>query len=294
MKLSDLSQRQIDRARVIFNAALPFGTDAVAAALMTAAAESSFWLYANDGTTKRTDVSTRAREVARESLAFEYDRVAPNQPPDTPAGTWDTTADSVGHFQQRPMYGYGTVADLMDPAESTRIFLRGSKGGKTRYFLASPTSLSLPQRCQWTQGSEYPTGENYEPMAVVVGQLINLFGKDWVDMATKDEVKAAFQEATAGIAADASEARRLAGIAAGYKPKDGTPERTVGEQVMLTRIRADESDYEFYFQDVVRDINTRSGATRDVVGDLVESVAALTAKVDALTAAVAKLSPGKA
>lgn len=199
MKLSDLSPKQIDRARAIFDAAAPFGAEAVAAALMTAAAESSFWLFANDGTTKRADVPARAREVARESLNFEHDRVAPQLPASTPAGTWDTTADSVGHFQQRPMYGYGTVSDLMDPAESTRIFLRGSRGGRTRCFLDSPRTLTLPQRCQWTQGSEFPTGENYEPMATVVAQLISLFvrGRDWLDMATKEEVKAAFAEALA-------------------------------------------------------------------------------------------------
>lgn len=201
MRLSDLGPKQIDRARAIFDAAAPFGAEAVAGALMTAAAESSYWLFANDGSTRRADVPARAREVARESLAFEHDRVAPQLPAGTPAGTWDTTADSVGHFQQRPMYGYGTVAELMDPAESTRIFLRGSRGDRTRCFLDAPKTLSLPQRCQWTQGSEYPTGENYEPMAVVVGQLMNLFtrGKDWLDMATKEEVKAAFAEALEGF-----------------------------------------------------------------------------------------------
>lgn len=233
MKLADLTAKQITRARAIFDAATPFGADAVAAALMTAAAESSFWLYANDGTTKRTDVPARAREVARESLAYEYDRVAPNQPPETPAGTWDTTADSVGHFQQRPMYGYGTVADLMDPAESTRIFLRGSKGGRTRYFLASPATLTLPQRCQWTQGSEYPTGENYEPMATVVGQLINLFGKDWLAMATKDEVREAFQDATESIDENAGEARRQGAVLLGARPPvAGVGEKSIGDQVL--------------------------------------------------------------
>src|SRR5690348_8817111 len=99
MKLSDLAPKQIARAEVIYRAALPFGSVAAKAALMTAAAESSFWLYANDGSTKRADVPQRARDVARESLSYEYDRVAPKLPASTPAGTWDTTADSVGHFQ---------------------------------------------------------------------------------------------------------------------------------------------------------------------------------------------------
>ena len=78
------------------------------------------------------------------------------------------------------MYGYGTVAELMNPTESTLIFLRGSKGGKTRYFLQSPKGLSLAQRCQWTQGSEFPTGENYAPMEQVADELIARFTPaDW-------------------------------------------------------------------------------------------------------------------
>jgi hypothetical protein len=74
------------------------------------------------------------------------------------------------------MFGYGTVADLMDPAESTRIFIRGSQGGRTKRFLDSPAGLTLAQRCQWTQGSEFPTGENYAPMEQVADELIARFG----------------------------------------------------------------------------------------------------------------------
>ncbi len=176
MRLSDLSARQIARAEVIYRAALPWGADAAKAALMTAAAESSFLLYANDGSTRRSDVSQYWRDIARQSLAYEHDAVAPAQPAGTPPGTWDTTADSVGHFQQRPMYDYGSVAELMDPAESTRIFIRGSHGGRTRRFLDSPKEMTLAQRCQWTQGSEFPTGENYAPMEQVADDLIVRFG----------------------------------------------------------------------------------------------------------------------
>lgn len=177
MKLSELSARQIARAEVIYRAALPFGRDAVKAALMTAAAESSFLLYANDGSTKRTDVPQKWRDLAATSLQFEHDAVAPKAQ-GKPAGTWDTTADSVGHFQQRPMYDYGSIAELMDPAESTRIFIRGSHGGagRTRRFLDSPKDMDLARRCQWTQGSEFPTGENYRPMEQVADQLIERFG----------------------------------------------------------------------------------------------------------------------
>jgi len=178
MNITDLSAKQIARAQAIYDAAKPFGADATKAALMTAADESSYLLYANDGTTKRSDVSQYWRDVARQSMNYEHDAVAPAKPPSTPEGTWDTTADSVGHFQQRPMYDYGTVAELMDPAESTRIFIRGSHGGAghTRYFLQSPTDMTLAQRCQWTQGSEFPDGSNYAPMEAVADQLIQRFG----------------------------------------------------------------------------------------------------------------------
>ena len=48
--------------------------------------------------------------------------------------------------------------------------------GKTRYFLQSPVNLSLAQRVQWTQGSEYPTGENYAPFEKVAADLVVRFG----------------------------------------------------------------------------------------------------------------------
>lgn len=178
MKLSDLSARQIARAEVIYRTAVLWGSDAALAALMTAAAESSFLLYANDGSTRRSDVSQYWRDIARGSLAFEHDAVAPALPASTRPGAWDTTADSLGHFQQRPMFDYGSVAELMNPAESTRIFIRGSHGGagRTRKFLDAPADLTLAQRCQWTQGSEFPTGENYAPMEQVARDLAARFG----------------------------------------------------------------------------------------------------------------------
>jgi hypothetical protein len=192
MDISDLSTRQIANALVIFAAALPFGGDAAKAALMTAAAESSFKRYANNGDSTRPEVwaayggRQNFRDVIRQSLTF---------PHDAEAGAAWTTADSLGLFQQRPMYDYGEIRDLMDPAESTRIFVRGSQGGSTRYFLESPKTMSLAQRCQWTQGSEFPTGENYVPMEVVADQLIAHFGglpkvKDWFVANNWDEALA--------------------------------------------------------------------------------------------------------
>jgi hypothetical protein len=193
MDIRDLSTRQIANALIIFAAALPFGGDAAKAALMTAAAESSFMRYANNGDSQRPEVwkayggQKNFRDVIRQSLTF---------PHDAEAGAAWTTADSLGLFQQRIMYDYGSVKDLMDPAESTRIFVRGSAGGSTRYFLESPKNMSLAQRCQWTQGSEFPTGENYAPMETVADQLIAHFGglppqvKDWFVANNWDEAKA--------------------------------------------------------------------------------------------------------
>jgi hypothetical protein len=175
MEFSDLNTRQVANALVIFAAALPFGVEAAAAALMAAGAESSYKRYANDGESTRPEVwaayggRQNFRDVIRQSLLFPHDAVA--------GAAW-TTADSVGLFQQRPMFDYGTIKDLMDPAESTRIFIRGSHEGKgrTRFFLQSPPGLTLAQRVQWTQGSEFPTGENYAPMLTVVSQLVAHFG----------------------------------------------------------------------------------------------------------------------
>jgi hypothetical protein len=198
VNISDLTTRQIANALVIFAAAMPYGKDAARAALMTAAAESSFKRFANNGASERPEVwaayGSRAnfRDVVRQSLAY---------PHDAEAGADWTTADSVGLFQQRPMFDYGTIRELMDPAESTRIFVRGSHDGKgrTRYFLESPTTMTLAQRCQWTQGSEFPTGENYAPMETVAEQLIKHFGgfpadnTDWIldmaDQAALDKYK---------------------------------------------------------------------------------------------------------
>lgn len=173
MDLSQLSATQITRAGVIARTALPYGLDAVKAALMTAADESSFRIVANDGTTKRADVSDAARAVARQSLQFPRDAVAPQVPASKPAGTWDTVADSIGLFQQRPMFGYGSPAQLMDPVESTLIFVRGN--GRVKCFLQSPAEMTLAQRCQWVQGSEFPDGIAYAPMEKVADQLIELF-----------------------------------------------------------------------------------------------------------------------
>src|SRR6478736_5321206 len=113
MRIDDLSTRQVANALVVFAAAIPFGPDAVKAALMTAAAESSFRRYANDGSYADEEHEQiwrcygiryggpglsldQCRVVYRahmaQSLTFTHDAVA---------GSALTTKDSVGHYQQR-------------------------------------------------------------------------------------------------------------------------------------------------------------------------------------------------
>lgn len=171
--IGDLSAQQLANARVIFDTAIEFGIEAAKAALMTAGAESSWLRYANNGKSTRADVPVKWRLLAAVSMGFEHDAEA--------GESW-TTADSVWWFQQRAMYGYcdptpDGIAELCSP-ECVRIFIRGSHGGKgkTKYFLQSPTNLTLAQRCQWTQGSEFPTGDNYAPFEDVATQLVARFG----------------------------------------------------------------------------------------------------------------------
>ena len=201
MELTDLSAAQRANALAIYRAAVPFGQDAVMAALMAAATESSFLTFANNGLTERDDVPPKWRTIAALSMRFPHDAVA--------GQAW-TTADSVGLFQQRPMFDYCTpdldgVGQLMDPFESTRIFLRGSHGGtgRTRYFLQAPQHFTVAQRVQWAQGSEFPTGENYAVMTTVATQLVAQFRAtgepaadgaaditDWITMADQQALDA--------------------------------------------------------------------------------------------------------
>ncbi|TKV61880.1 hypothetical protein FDO65_10170 [Nakamurella flava] len=153
-RLSDLTELQVRRASTIARAARPFGLEAVKAALMCAFEESSLLIHANNGRTTRTDVPLKWRALAALSQEFPHDRVA--------GEAW-TTADSIGMFQQRLMYGYASpdragVAALMAVDESTRIFLRGSTYAKTRSFLdPANTRGDIATRIQWANSATAPT-----------------------------------------------------------------------------------------------------------------------------------------
>ena len=70
--------------------------------------------------------------------------------------------DSVGLFQQRPSYGWGTVAKLTTPSHAARLFYGGPTNpnkGITRGLLdiAGWQSMTLTQAAQKVQVSAYPT-----------------------------------------------------------------------------------------------------------------------------------------
>jgi LysM repeat protein len=65
--------------------------------------------------------------------------------------------DSVGLFQQRPSSGWGTVAQIMDPAHAAKLFYVG-RSGYTRGLLDIPgwQSMTLTRAAQAVQISAHP------------------------------------------------------------------------------------------------------------------------------------------
>ena len=64
------------------------------------------------------------------------------------------TSDSLGLFQQRPSCGWGTAAQIMDPAYAANAFLTALQ----RYQANNPGWASQPlyQAAQGVQGSAFP------------------------------------------------------------------------------------------------------------------------------------------
>lgn len=74
--------------------------------------------------------------------------------------TWGDR-DSLGLFQQRPSYGWGTEAEVQDAARATRAFFGGAgdpNGARTRGLLDIPgwEALTFTQAAQAVQISAYP------------------------------------------------------------------------------------------------------------------------------------------
>ena len=113
-----LDAAQEANAKTVVGVALGRGLGPTGAAIAVAAAlaESSLYNYANDGTStligsaEGRQLNDAERAVARQSLTYPHDKVGNN-------------LDSIGLFQQRPMTGWGTPAELINPAAATGKFL---------------------------------------------------------------------------------------------------------------------------------------------------------------------------
>ncbi len=121
------------------------GRDGVVVALMAALTESSLRMLANTG-------------AYPASGSFPNDGDASDH-------------DSLGLFQMRPVAGWGTVADLMDPAYQAAAFFggpEGPNGGSPRGLLDIPdwASLSKGAAAQAVEVSAYPDRyARFEPVA---------------------------------------------------------------------------------------------------------------------------------
>jgi len=161
-----LEPAQGRNAAIIATVALGRGLGQVGAAIgiAVALAESTLFNYANDGTStligsaEGRQLTDSERAVARESLAFPDDKVGNN-------------LDSIGLFQQRPMTGWGTPAQLIDPATAAGLFFDRLQ--------QVPGWEGMPpwQAGQIVQGSPSSDGgiyrNRYEQAVGIVAQLID-------------------------------------------------------------------------------------------------------------------------
>lgn len=117
--------------------------------------ESNFYMYANDGTS--TALTSAQQQAVKASLNVPHDKVGRD-------------SASVGLFQQQPnipgrTWGWGTIAQCMNPAYSTASFLT--------QLLAIPDRTSKPVTVlvQTVQRSAYPDAyAKWEAMATAMVQ----------------------------------------------------------------------------------------------------------------------------
>ncbi len=161
---TDLDAAQDRNARIIVSVALGrnLGNTGAAIGVAVALAESTLYNYANDGTStligsaEGRQLNDAERAVARESLQYPHDRVGNN-------------LDSIGLFQQRPMTGWGSPDQLIDPATSAGLFYDR--------LAEVPAWQSLPpwNAAQIVQGSPSSDGgiyrEMYQKAETLVDQL---------------------------------------------------------------------------------------------------------------------------
>ncbi|MGI8416493.1 MAG: C40 family peptidase [Nakamurella sp.] len=124
------------------------GDQAAKIGLTAALAESSLQNYANDGTSTLRDamlkrgLNDQERAVAKQSMAYPHDAVGNN-------------LDSMGLFQQRPMTGWGTPAEIMVPATSAKKFFDALAK------VSGWQSMSVGVAAQTVQGSPSSDGGIY-------------------------------------------------------------------------------------------------------------------------------------
>ena len=159
-----LDAAQQTNAQVIVGVALGRGLGATGAGIAVAAAlaESSLYNYANDGTStligsaEHRQLNDTERAMARESLTYPHDKVGNN-------------LDSIGLFQQRPMTGWGTPDQLINPATATGKFL-DQMVKVTGWQTVSPWTVA-----QKVQGSPSSDGgiyrDSYQQATSVVAAL---------------------------------------------------------------------------------------------------------------------------
>ncbi len=159
-----LDPAQEANAKTVVGVALGRGLGPTGATIAIAAAlaESSLYNYANDGTStlvgsaEGRQLNDAERAVARQSLVYPHDKVGNN-------------LDSIGLFQQRPMTGWGTPDQLINPATATGKFL-DRMVTVANWQTASPWTVA-----QKVQGSPSSDGgiyrDSYEQATAIVAAL---------------------------------------------------------------------------------------------------------------------------
>lgn len=195
---SQLNGQQLFRARRVFDVACEYldrDPDVVVGALTTANDESTFAVTANNGEYAGEQRAAVWKWYGGQALYRAHMRLSLLYDHDNEAGAAETTKDSLNLMQQREMYGYAglgsaphpdAIARLMDPDYVVRVFCAGVEGKPTtvRHWLdprcpadlKAHDDLTVAKRCQWVQGSEFPTGLNYLEAVKVARQLIERFG----------------------------------------------------------------------------------------------------------------------
>lgn len=155
--LAGLTPAMTANAAVIYQVAQAKGLGDIGAEIgvSVALAESTLQNYANDGTSTLNDamlhrqLTDSERAVARQSMDYPHDTVGNN-------------LDSIGLFQQRPMTGWGTPAELIDPAVASGKFYDALIGQVPNWqsmspWIAAQTVQGSPSgdggiyRVKWTQ-----------------------------------------------------------------------------------------------------------------------------------------------